>query len=69
MHDGRLSFYTRYLSDAAEFDTLNIPVDKLSKKASGLVYRLMQECELMLFPWPSPPVTRWLQPSTATGRT
>jgi hypothetical protein len=47
---GRLAVFTKYLSESADFDALNILVEVLTPEASGLIHRLMHECALMLAP-------------------
>ena len=47
---GMVSIYNKYLEDADDFDSLNLLVDALTRGATQLIYRIMQECGLMLFP-------------------
>jgi hypothetical protein len=47
---GRAAIYIKYLNESAEFDALNILAEVLTPEMSGLVHRLMRECELMLLP-------------------
>ncbi len=47
---GRLAVYTKYLRDAGDFHTVNLLAEELTPEVSGLVYRLMSECALMLLP-------------------
>ena len=47
---GRLAVSIKYLDVAPDYDTLNILVDVLTPEISGLVYRLMLECDLMSWP-------------------
>jgi hypothetical protein len=47
---GRVAFYIKHLDGAPKFDTLNALVDVLSLETSGLIHKLMQECDLMSWP-------------------
>jgi hypothetical protein len=47
---GRMATSLKYLDGAPDFDTLNILVDVLTPEISCLVYKLMQECALMVWP-------------------
>jgi hypothetical protein len=47
---GRMAVCVRYLSDSAEFDTLNVLVETLTPEVSRLLHRLMQAGGFMLWP-------------------
>ena len=65
---GRMAVSIKYLDDAPDYDTLNILVDALTPEISGLVYRLMLECDLMSCRWPSPRARKSPGRSTVAGR-
>lgn len=48
--NGRMRFFTKYLDEAPDFDSLNILVDVLTPEISGILQELMQKCPLMLWP-------------------
>jgi hypothetical protein len=47
---GRLTVYTKYLNDSADFNTLDILVEAFTPEVSRLIHRLMHECAMMLMP-------------------
>lgn len=47
---GRMKLHTKYLNDAAEFDTLNILVEQLSRDITAILNGLLDQCQFMLLP-------------------
>lgn len=47
---GRMTICVKYLAGAPDFDTLSILIDEWTPETSGLVFKLMTECDLMAWP-------------------
>lgn len=47
---GAVAIYTKHLNQSDDFDALNFLVDSLSPEVTRLIFRLMNECKLILFP-------------------
>ncbi|QDU73557.1 hypothetical protein Pan97_05330 [Bremerella volcania] len=47
---GKVSVFTKYLSEADDFDSLNFLVDALTPEVTRLVYQVMDKCDFLLFP-------------------
>jgi hypothetical protein len=47
---GQITGYTKYLHDSDEFDTLNLLIEALTPEISRLVHRVLQACDVLLWP-------------------